>query len=239
MRRVMTLTLAAAVAATAFVAPAAAADPGQSRIDKGKFSTDAPWGAQFIRVDGSRPNAIVCSASVIAPDWILTADHCLTYQNTGRKFAVLVGSLKRGEGTRYEVASHMSKYDVTLMKLATPIPEAAVAPVADAVPAMPSADIEIYGWGLECPAQTNGCKPAPALKQATLTYNRKARDHKGGPALGLQRGTGNASNGDSGGPAWAGGKIVGVASTAVRDTAEYSSVGEPEIRRWIRDNAGV
>lgn len=231
------LIAATALAATALAAPAVA-DPGSARIDKGKFATDAPWAAQFIRVDGSRPNAIVCSASVIAPDWILTADHCLTYGNTGKKFAVLVGSLKRGEGTRYEVASHLSKYDVTLMKLATPVENAVVAPIADAAPAM-RGSVEIYGFGLECPAQTNACPPAPALKQATLTYDRNARDHKGGPALGLRRGTGNASNGDSGGPAWAGGKVVGVASTAVRDTAEYSSVGDPALRQWIKQNAGV
>ncbi|GGK39124.1 serine protease [Pilimelia terevasa] len=229
----------AVLAALGIPTPAQAATnpmPGDGRIVDGKVTESAPWAAQFYRGDGSASGPS-CSASIIAVDWVLVADHCLTYGHTGKVFSVKVGSLKRGEGTLYQVERYLSKYDVTLLKLATPIQNPVIAPVADAVPTNGS-EVEIYGWGKTCPVSQQ-CPPSPVLKQATLRIDGAAKDHKGGPALQLTHVTGNASNGDSGGPAWFGGKVVGVASTAGTRNAQYSSIAVAGTRQWIRSNAGV
>ncbi|GAA2511335.1 S1 family peptidase [Pilimelia columellifera] len=239
MNRKHSAVAVAVLAALSIPAPAQAVpDPhsGGERIVDGKVTESAPWAAQFYRGNGSSGGPS-CSASVIAVDWVLVADHCLTYGHSGKVFSVKVGSLKRGEGTAYQVERYLSKYDVTLLKLATPIQDPVIAPLADAIPAKGS-QVEIYGWGKTCIVSAQ-CPPSPVLKQATLRVDGTTRDHKGGPALQLTHVTGNASNGDSGGPAWFDGKVVGVASTAGARNAQYSSVAVAGTREWIRTNAGV
>ncbi|GGJ78456.1 serine protease [Pilimelia anulata] len=239
-RSIRSAGLAIAVAGALGVAgPGHAADdpaPGQHGIVNGKATESAPWAVQFYRGNGSTGSP-VCSASLVAADWVLVADHCLTYQHTGRVFSVRIGSLRRGEGTLYQVETFKSKYDVTLMKLASAVPNAPVARVADAAPAT-GAQVEIYGWGRTCPVDQQ-CDPSPVLKQATVRVSGSTKDVKGGPAFQLTSVTGNASKGDSGGPARYNDLIVGVASTATSTTSQYSNVTAAATREWIKSTAGV
>ena len=51
---------------------------------------------------------------------------------------------------------------------------------------------------------------------------------------------GIAAGGDSGGPMFADGRQVGVASTSVRSSvSNYTSLNNSSYRSWIRTNAGV
>ncbi|MBM0231517.1 trypsin-like serine protease [Micromonospora sp. STR1_7] len=204
---------------------AVAAPAGPQPIIGGNTVSSAPWAAAVLS-NGS----FTCSGSVIAPQWVLTARHCIS-----GTMSVRVGSVYRASGgvTR-TVSATYTRNDLALMRLSSTVSTSAVS-LASSNPPVGSTN-SIYGWGMTC---YSGCSASSQLKTATVQVtSNNATDAYGGQAIRSTRINGNAWRGDSGGPQFYNGQQVGVASTADGSSIQnYGSVAYN--RAWITSTAGV
>lgn len=224
MRIRLGLAMLATALAGALVAPSTAA-AAPNPIIGGGYVSSAPWAAAVFS-NGS----FVCSGTIIAPQWVLTARHCV-----GGSMSVRVGSVYRNSGgvTR-SVSAAYARYDVALLRLSSSVSTSYVT-LAWSDPPVGSTN-SIYGWGMTC---YSGCSASTQLKTATVQVTSlNATDAYGGRAIRSSRISGNAWKGDSGGPQFYNGVQVGVASTADGVSIQnYSSVAYN--RAWIQSVAGV
>jgi secreted trypsin-like serine protease len=217
----------AAVAATVIglVAAPAPASAAPEEIIGGSTVASAPWAAAVFS-NGS----FTCSGSIIAPNWVLTAQHCVS-----GTMSVRVGSVYRSSGgvTRTVSASY-SRYDLALLYFSSPVSTSYVT-LSSSYPPVGSTN-SIYGWGMTC---YSGCSASTQLKTASVQVtSTNVTDAYGGRAIRSSRIDGNAWRGDSGGPQFYNGQQVGVASTANGvNIQNYGSVAFN--RAWIQSVAGV
>ena len=131
MRRLALLVLVAALGTAAAPAVAAEREP-EPRIVGGDLATTGqfPWQAAMMRSDGS----LYCGGTVIAPSYVLTADHCPAAVG----HTVRVGSLDRSDGgevrtvvgvRRHPLAAGSAnppRFDVRVVRLNLPLPASTV-----------------------------------------------------------------------------------------------------------------
>jgi secreted trypsin-like serine protease len=178
MRRLVPVLLTAACALLAAAPIASAGLTPQPRIVGGHDAAAGRWPSLVALEDRTRPlfppdpadyDQQICGGTLVTPEWVLTAGHCVTDEgNVNRiepatRFAITYGSQALdGTGTRIAVAEvHRNpayavmpvRNDVALLKLAAPVPNASVLPVAGA-PASAlwntaGGTAQIAGWGSE------------------------------------------------------------------------------------------
>ncbi len=230
------LTAFAGLASPSF----AADDPPavQPMIIDGGYAQSGPWAARLF-ADG-REN---CSATIIAPTWVLTAEHCVAGAAT---YTFAIGSLDQTQGqqaTGAQVVKHPSA-DLALVELDRAV-EATYSPLGGGSAVENGQTVQLYGWGATCTDQPEINCQSQLLKVADTTVTTtRGSDYRGGVAISVQRGDGIAAGGDSGGPMFATSPVdgqyyqVGVASTSDRQSvSNYTSVAE--YRSWITETAGV
>ncbi|MBB5908137.1 secreted trypsin-like serine protease [Actinoalloteichus hymeniacidonis] len=225
--------------ASAETAADTVADGGaQTFIIDGGIATDAPWAARLYR-GGSGS----CSATVIAPEWILTAQHCV---GAGAEITFRVGSLDAESGGTIvgvdEIIHHPSA-DISLVRIdqAVSVP---FSPLGTVGAAEVGQTVQLYGWGATCTGNEGACQSRELKYADTRVDSLNARDWLGGIAVGVSRINGIAAGGDSGGPMFATSPIdgqyyqIGVASTSDRATVSfYTDI--TRYRDWISSIAGV
>ncbi|MEH1123833.1 S1 family peptidase [Micromonospora sp. CPCC 206061] len=226
MRMRLAVTALATAAAAAVAAPSAAvAADVEPYIIGGSTVSSAPWAAAVFS-----GGSFTCSGTIIAPNWVLTARHCVS-----GSMSVRVGSVLRSSGgvTRTVSASY-GRYDLALMRLSSSVSTSYVT-LASSDPPVGSTN-SIYGWGMTC---YSGCGASSQLKTASVRVtSTSVSDAYGGRAIRSTAINGNAWRGDSGGPEFYNGAQVGVASTANGvNIQNYGSVAFN--RDWIRSTAGV
>ncbi|MER5456930.1 trypsin-like serine protease [Micromonospora sp. NPDC002389] len=225
--RIRSLIVAFATAMVGVVGASsgAVASPVSPYIIGGGTVSSAPWAAAVLS-NGS----FTCSGTIIAPQWVLTAQHCI-----GSNMSVRVGSVNRSSGgvTR-TVSATYGRYDLALMRLSSAVSTSYVT-LATSNPPVNSTN-SIYGWGMTC---YSGCSASTQLKTASVRVtSTSVSDAYGGQAIRSTRVNGNAWRGDSGGPQFYNGAQVGVASTA--DGVNIQNYGSVAFNRaWITSVAGV
>ncbi|AHH96734.1 trypsin-like serine protease [Kutzneria viridogrisea] len=234
-KSVVAAVLAGAALATGLLGGTAQASTASPSIIGGGSASNAPWGAQIYWTNSGSSDGFECSGSIIAPQWVLTAQHCLNKPG----MYVLVGSLNLGQGTKATVDKQYASPsgDVALLHLSSSV-NASYIKLGSADPAVGSTN-QIYGWG-----RTQGSNPpSPVLKTANVKVTGSSTDAFGGKAIASKGVNGAAWHGDSGGPQIANGVQVGVCSTGnnsgsnPQGTQNYASVASN--RSFIKNTAGV
>ncbi|MFE3098510.1 S1 family peptidase [Streptomyces sp. NPDC059248] len=222
---------AQAPAPVAESAPRDTAGTAALPIIGGDYASNAPWAARLFS-NGRQ----TCSATIIAPTWILTAKHCVT----GGGLSFRIGSLDQSSGGTAANASGIynhSSSDLSLVKLDRSV-SATYARLGQPGSVSVNQTVQVYGWGAtsQCGSEAN-CQ-SRYLKVADVIVTGGCRDAYNGSAICARRGNGITAGGDSGGPMMANGIQVGVASTSDRQTmTAYTNV--TAYRPWIQSVAGI
>ncbi|GHJ94288.1 hydrolase [Streptomyces sp. NE5-10] len=219
-----------APAATAAQAPARAGAAAVQPIIGGGYAQSGPWAARLLS-NGRE----TCSATIIAPTWILTAKHCVT----GGGLSFRIGSLDQHSGGTLAngVQTYTHSADLALVRLDRSV-TATYARLGQPGSVTVGQNVQVYGWGATSQCGSEATCQSRYLKVANVTVTGGCRDAYGGSAICARRGDGITAGGDSGGPMMANGVQVGVASTSDRQTTTaYTNV--TAYRSWIQSIAGV
>lgn len=231
------LTVAGAAMALLGAAPPAVAAPEPEptvspMIIDGNTATNAPWAARLF-ANGRQ----ACSATIIAPQYVLTAKHCVA----SGTISFRIGSLDQTSGGTTANAVQITRHsgsDLAIARLDRSV-SATYAPLGTSTDVRVGQTVQVYGWGATCTNQPEINCQSRYLKYANVRVSSvNARDYYGGVAVRATRIDGITAGGDSGGPMFASGKQVGVASTSDRQSVtNYTNV--TSYRSWIRGVAGV
>ena len=178
--------------------------------------TDATQTYSFMASMQMASGAPLCGATLIAPQWLVTAGHCVTDGKTlgvadSAQYQFRVGATDRTQGGELAKADKFIRHegwddqlhnDIALVHLTKPV---LARPVALGTAPPPGSMVRELGWGSTCPH--HGCPAAVTLQQLDTTIadpsgctvpdfdsaRQLCLDNKGGTA--------SACYGDSGGPA--------------------------------------
>lgn len=209
---------------------------GPAIIDGGN-ATSGPWAARLF-VNGQEN----CSATIIAPTWILTAEHCVAGAGT---YTFNIGNLDQTQGeqaTAVAIHKHPAA-DIALAQLDHAV-SATYSPLGGVDAVSVGDTVQVYGWGATCTDRPEIECQSQLLKVAQVSVSSvNCSDYRGGTAVCANRIDGITAGGDSGGPMFStapdGSYVqVGVASTSDRQSfTAYTNV--TVYRDWIAGIAGV
>ncbi|AZM56917.1 trypsin [Streptomyces sp. WAC 01529] len=218
----------AAAASTTGAFGTAAVSPkktGAQPIIGGRETQAQPYHARVLR-NGQG----MCTATLVSARHILTAKHCV---NQSAQYTFRIGSTYASSGGTVAAAARITLHpsaDLAMVKLDRDV-TLTPARIAGAYP-QTGTNVSVYGWGATCRDNESTCQ-SPVLKTATMRMTGLTTDYYGGTAIGLQGVDGVAAGGDSGGPAMAGGALVGVASTSDRQSrSNYTATAA--YTNWIQ-----
>lgn len=245
------------------------AAPYEPRIVGGKPAPDGayPFMAALVYTGLTNADGQFCGATLIRPDWVLTAAHCVEDQTPGQ-MEVLLGAeeLEGEEGTRIAVSRvivhpeymNAEAPDVALLELARPATQAPVDLVGpdETAAARPGTIARTMGWGVTDPLDDAVPISTRLLEvDVPITTDEACAEASGGsldPKLeicaGPAEGGRDSCYGDSGGPllvpARQGGGFLqsGIVSYGTGECAEPNRPGVyarvSGVSEWIETTVG-
>src|ERR1700741_469765 len=184
MRRFATIVAGAALAVLA-AAPVAVAGPSGGepgtvapRIIDGGFASNAPWAARLF-VNGQQN----CTATIIAPTYILTAKHCVSSSGT---YSFRIGSLDQTSGgtvANGTTITRHSRADIAIVRLDRSV-SATYSPLGTSSNVAVGQTVQVYGWGATCTGQPEINCQSRYLKYADVRVTSVGcSDYTGGIAV--------------------------------------------------------
>jgi secreted trypsin-like serine protease len=188
--------------------------------------SSAPWAAQ-IRFNGGSSH---CSGALIAAQWVLTAGHCAASDDY-----VLLGSVTKGQGTQISTDKQIkgNGEDILLLHLTKPYTTTYAKIGSPSDRPADKASVQAYGYG---EVDSSGT-PSNQLKTCTMVVkDNSASDDANAHVLQLTKGSGISAKGDSGGPAFYAGAIVGTDSRGSDTVKDYADI--TAYQSWIQQTIG-
>ncbi|KAA2263997.1 serine protease [Solihabitans fulvus] len=197
---------AAATAILGLAAPASAAGGNHPHIVGG---SDADQTYSFMVSLQNASGDHFCGGSLIKPDWVVTAAHCVVNESAGN-VQVRIGSTDRTQGGEVAQVSDLipnpnydgqgAGNDIALVHLAAPVQ---AAPISIAGSAQVGTQSRIIGWGQTC-SQPGACGAPQTLQQLDVSVLDAGQctgiDGSVELCTSNPGGTAGACYGDSGGP---------------------------------------
>lgn len=180
-----------------------------------------------------------CTGEAISADWVLTAQHCVDGTDW---MNVYYSNSVTSPGTPVSADQlKSSPYgDVALVHLSSSKSLSGYAPLASSYSPSTSDTGTIWGYGL-----TAGGASPTHLNKASVNVVGSSTDAYDGPAVHVTGDDGASNHGDSGGPLFVDGEVVGVCSTGdVADPGSDIHAGSnyanlTDSRDWIESTSGV
>lgn len=175
----------------------------QAAIVGGELAEPVPWAVQVNDVRGDTGDFFQCTATLVAPRWVLTAQHCLADEN--ETTAIRIGSNEYRQG-RVIAVDHVEvnhwEIDAALLHL-TEVAGTEFVPLPNTEPSTGNTPATLYGWGSE----GTPLVMAPFLKKAQIAITDRVPP---GDLLVTSGVTGAGWSGDSGGPVMVDGRQAGI-----------------------------